>query len=66
MRKRKKIVTGIFNNVLFQNSRNVIKVSKVKLASVVEGNQKAPFSIATTPGCWRGRYSFLLIAPLYL
>ena len=30
------------------------KDSKVKLATVVEGDQKAPFSIATTP-----------IAPLY-
>ena len=35
------------------------------LANVVEGNQKAPFSIATTPRC-RGRYySFPWIAPLY-
>ena len=31
---------------------------KVKLATVVEGNQKAPFSIATTPRCRGGRYSF--------
>ena len=38
---------------------------KVKLATVVEGNQKAPFSIATTPRC-RGRsYSFPRIVPLY-
>ena len=38
---------------------------KVKLATVVEGDQKAPFSIATTPRCREGRYSFLWIAPLY-
>ena len=38
---------------------------KVKLASVVEGNQKALFSIATTPRCRRGCYSFPCIASLY-
>ena len=37
----------------------------VKLATVVEGDQKAPFSIATTPRCKGGRYSFPWIAPLY-
>ena len=42
-----------------------MKVSKVKLATVVEGDQKAPFSIATTPRCTGGRYSFPWIAPLY-
>ena len=39
--------------------------SKVKLATVVEGNQKAPFSIATTSRCWRGRHPFLWSALLY-
>ena len=29
-----------------------------KLATIVEGNPKAPFSIATTPSCRGGRYSF--------
>ena len=38
---------------------------KVKLATVAEGDQKTPFSIATTPMCRRGHYSFPLIAPLY-
>ena len=38
---------------------------KSKLATVVEGDQKAPFSIATTPRCWGGRYSFPWIAPFY-
>ena len=28
------------------------------LAIVVDGDQKAPFSIATTPKCREGRYSF--------
>ena len=36
-----------------------IKV-KVKLATVVDGDQKAPFSITTTPRYRGGRYSFLL------
>ena len=35
----------------------------VKLATVVEGDQKAPFSIATSPSCV-GRYSISWIAPL--
>ncbi len=37
-----------------------------KLATVVEGDQKAPFSIATTLKYKGGRYSFPWIAPLYL
>ena len=38
---------------------------KVKLVTLVEGDLKAPFSIATTP-MHRGRhYSFPWIAPLY-
>ena len=40
-----------------------INVSKV--ATLVEGDPKAPFSIATTPMCRGGRYSFPWIAPLY-
>ena len=39
--------------------------NKVKLATVIEGDQKAPFSIATTPRCKGGRYSFLLIHTLF-
>ena len=31
----------------------------------IEGDQKAPFSIATTPKCREGRYSFPWITPLY-
>ena len=38
---------------------------KVKLATVVEGDPKAPFLVATTLRCWGGRYSFSWIAPLY-
>ena len=38
---------------------------KVKLATVVEGDPKVPFSIATTSRCREGRYSFPWMAPLY-
>ena len=38
---------------------------KLKLATIVEGDPKAPFSIATTPRCRGGRYSIPRIAPLY-
>ena len=40
-------------------------VSKVRLATIVESDQKAPFSIATTPRCMGGLYSFPWISPLY-
>ena len=40
-------------------------ISKVKLATVVEGDQKAPFSIATTLRWWGGRYSFPRIILLF-
>ena len=36
----------------------LIYIYKVKLATVVEGDPKAPFSIATTPKLRGGRYSF--------
>ena len=39
---------------------------KVKLATLVEGDPKAPFSIATQSRCRKGRYSIPWIAPLYL
>ena len=42
-----------------------IYISKVRLATIVEGDPKAPFSIATTPRCRGGRYSIPRIAPLY-
>ena len=40
-------------------------ICKVKLATIVEGDPKAPFSIATTPRCRGGRYFIPRIAPLY-
>ena len=36
-----------------------------KLATLVESDLKAPFSIATTPKCRGGRYSIPWIDPLY-
>ena len=41
-----------------------ISNTKSNLATVVKGNPKAPFSIATTTRCRRGGYSFPLFAPL--
>ena len=41
-----------------------VKLVKVKLATVVEGDLKAPFLIATTPRCRGGCYSFPCFAPL--
>ena len=40
-------------------------IIKVKLATLVESEPKAPFSIATTPRCKGGHYSLPWIAPLY-
>ena len=40
-------------------------VSKLKLAILVEGDLKAPFSIVITPRLGGKRYSFPWIAPLY-
>ena len=35
------------------------------LATLVEGDPKAPFSIATTVRCWGRHYFIPWIAPLY-
>ena len=40
-------------------------ISIYKLATVVEGDLKAPFSVAMTLRCRRGHYFFPWIAPLY-
>ena len=44
---------------------STLEVSKVKLATLVESDPKAPFSIATTPRYRGGRYLFPWIVPLY-
>ena len=48
------------NFIHFMNSKvGITYHTKLKkLATVVEGDQKAPFSIATTPRCRGGRYFF--------
>ena len=48
------------------NTRPTGPMSRVlKLATVVKGDMKAPFLIATTPRCRGGSYSFPWIPPLY-
>ena len=54
-----------------QISRAISQISnhyanvRLKLTTLVEGDPKAPFSIATIPRCKEGRYSIPWIAPLY-
>ena len=47
------------------NDPRICTVKKVNFVTLVEGDLKAPFSIATTPRCKEGRYSIPWIAPLY-
>ena len=49
--------------VKYQGKVNIL-ILKVKLATKVEGYPGAPFSIATTPRCREGRYSFPWISPI--
>ena len=56
----------ILSGYLFIHVYIYTYIYKVKLATVVESDQKATFSIATTPKCKGGRYFFPRIAPLYL
>ena len=63
-----KIVYGMTWTWLWRRKRKRETESflmKKKLATVVEGDPKAPLSIATTPRCRGGCYSFPWIAPLY-
>ena len=53
----------ILNFIIYRNISVIL--CKVKLVTAVEGDLKVPFSIATTPRCRGGRYSFPWIAPLY-
>ena len=41
------------------------KERKISWPTVVEGDPKVPFSIATTPRCGEGRYSFSLDCSTY-
>ena len=59
-----KKITHEISEKLKKETKSLL-ISKVKLATVAEGDPKAPFSIATTPRGRGGRYSFPCIAPLY-
>ena len=63
MNKREKISKGM--KKIFKNKLILTMKVNVKLATIVEGDLKAPFSIATTPRCKGGLYSFPWIVPLY-
>ena len=45
--------------------RFIIKVNKIKLATLVKGDPKPPLSIAIILRCRGGRYSLPWIAPIY-
>ena len=47
------------------NLLKAIYINSKSLATVVKGDPKALFSVATTPKYWGGCYSFPWIAPLY-
>ena len=51
--------SSVFNCTFFK------KINSKKLTTLVKGDQKAPFSIATTPRSRGGCYSITWIAPLY-
>ena len=58
-------ITLDFGESSFLPFSSISNKIKARLATVVEGEPKAPFLIATTPMCWGERYSFPRIAPLY-
>ena len=70
-KKKKRRVTLKFSKFNLDETGQVnfieyVKLSKiVKLATVVKGESKAPFSVATRTRCRGGRHSFPRIAPLY-
>ena len=49
-----------------QNRNAIVWTSQVKLVTLVEGDPKAAFSIATTPMCKGGRCSISRIGALNL
>ena len=52
-------------DVLMLERKTLNHISKYSYLPLVEGDQKALFSIATTPRCRGGSYSFPWIAPFY-
>ena len=62
----RKLPTVIYADLTsWKHAVTYIRVGDSNLAALVEGDPKASFSIATTPKCRGGRYSFPWIAPLY-
>ena len=59
------IFKTVCNNGFLLNVVQRLITNPSKLATLVENDQKAPFSIATTPRCRGARYSFPWIAPLH-
>ena len=57
--------SGMTQPGIEHRSTNEANEPLLKFATLVEDDQKAPFSIATTLRCEEGRYSFPWIAPLY-
>ena len=56
----------VFNKFTWEKNQLIMNASKiVKLVTLIEGDLKTPFSIATTPRCRGGHYSIPRIAPLY-
>ena len=51
-------VKGLDKYIMYRIFTGTTNSKKVKLATVVKGDQKAPFSIATTLRCRGGYYSF--------
>ena len=62
-----RIANNIQNRMLLyiDNGKHTVLTEITKLATIVEGEPKATFSIPTTPRCKGGRYSIPWIAPLY-
>ena len=58
-RKRKIEALRMCVGFSYKHTQRQTYIYIYKLATIVEGNPKAPFSIATTPTCRGGRYSFL-------
>ena len=65
IRKQTRVKAILWNLPTFLSTKWNLPRLWIKFATLVEGDQKAPFSIATTLRCRGGRYSFPWIAPIY-
>ena len=63
---KKMIAKHILKMTILNKRKLVFLLSQIsKLATIVEGDPKTPFSIATTPRCRRGYYTISWVASLY-